>query len=284
MYRSLNTGAIGVRADLEGALTMAKAHGFDAIDFGIGEAQRIAEAQGADALTRKFEAAGVKPGPWGLPVDWRGDDEKFQQGLSELAAAAELGQRLAAQRVTTWVTPGHNERTRQQQYDYLLGRFRPIARILADHGCRLGLEFIGPKTSRTRLAHEFIYTAGDMLAFAHDIGPNVGLLHDCWHWYTSGGTLEELKSLKAEDVVAVHVNDAPAGVERDAQIDNQRLLPMESGVIELPAYLRALQQIGYDGPVTVEPFSARLRELAPEQAVRETAESLGKAWNAAGLG
>lgn len=284
MYRSLNTGAIGVRTDLAGALAMAKAHGFDAVDFGIGEAQRIAEAQGADPLSGTFAAAGVKPGSWGLPVDWRGDDDKFQQGLSDLTAAAALGQRLAATRVTTWVTPGHNERSRQQQYDYLLGRFRPIARILADHGCRLGLEFIGPKTSRTRLAHEFIYTAGDMLTFAHDIGPNVGLLHDCWHWYTSGGTLEELKRLKAEDVVAVHVNDAPAGIERDAQIDNQRLLPMESGVIDLPAYLRALRQIGYDGPVTVEPFSARLRELAPEQAVRETADALGRAWMAAGLG
>ena len=283
MYTSLNTGAIGVKADLAGAVALAKRHGFLAIDVPMGEVLRLADAEGAPAAAALFRDAGLRFGPWGLSVEWRADEEKFQQGLSELPRYAALGRELGATRVNTWVPSGNNDRARQEQYDHLLTRFRPIAAILAAHDCRLGLEFIGPKTQRAKFAHEFIYTACDMLEFAHAVGPNVGLLHDCWHWYTSGGSIAELYSLRAQDIVSVHVNDAPPGIDRDEQLDNQRMLPMESGVIDLPGYLKALQAIGYDGPVTVEPFSARLRQLPPDQAVAETAASLEKAWKAAGL-
>lgn len=283
MYTSLNTGAIGVKTDLAGAMDLAKRHGFAAIDLPIGEALRLEESEGTSAVVARFAAAGLRYGPWGLTVEWRRDEEQWRQGLTELPRYAALAQRLGATRVNTWVTPGQNERTLEEQAAHLRRRFQPIAAILAEHGCRLGLEFIGPKTSRSRFPHEFYYTAGDMLEFARSIGPNVGLLHDCWHWYTSGGTLDELRSLRGTDIVSVHVNDAPPGIAVEDQIDNQRMMPMESGVIDLPGYLQALQAIGYDGPVTVEPFSARVRQLAPEDAVAETAASLANAWQAAGL-
>ena len=284
MDKSLNTGAIGVRTDLAGALNLAQAHGFDAIDLPMGELLRLADAEGVAAVRERFARAGLRPGPWGLPVEWRKDEATFQQGLAELPRYAALARQLGAERVTTWVPAGQEERTLEQQEEHLLGRFRPVAALLAEHGCRLGLEFIGPKTYRARFAQPFHYTAPAMLAFARRIGPNVGLLHDCWHWYTSGGTLEELRQLQARDIVAVHVNDAPPGIDRDEQVDNRRMLPMESGVIDLPGYLRALQAIGYDGPVSVEPFSERVRQLPPEQAVAETAAALDKAWRVAGLG
>lgn len=283
MFTSLNTGAIGVKVDLAGAIALAKRHSFQAIDVPMGEALRLADAETVAAVAALFRNAGLRFGPWGLPVDWRSDDAKYRQGLDELPRFAALGQQLGATRVNTWVMSGQNDRTRQEQYDHLLQRFRPIAAILADHGCRLGLEFIGPKTLRARFTHEFLYTAGDMLTLAHAIGSNVGLLHDCWHWYTSGGTVEELASLRPADIVSVHVNDAPPGIDRDEQLDNQRMLPMESGVIDLPGYLRTLQAIGYDGPVTVEPFSTRVRQLPADEAVAETAAALQKAWQAAGL-
>ncbi|MCL4541727.1 MAG: sugar phosphate isomerase/epimerase, partial [Chloroflexi bacterium] len=196
---------------------------------------------------------------------------------------ASIAQRLGVTRVTTWVLPGHNERTKQAQWSFLFERFRAIAAILGDYGLRLGLEFIGPKTSRDRFHHAFIYTAPEMLTFAREVGPNVGLLHDSWHWYTSGGTLAEIRGMTNHDIVAVHVNDAPAEIPRDEQIDNVRLLPVESGVIDLPGYLQALKSIRYDGPVTVEPFSARLRTLPPEEAIAQTADALHKAWKAADI-
>ena len=98
--------------------------------------------------------------------------------------------------------------------------------------------------------HEFIWDMKRMLELGQVIGTgNVGLLLDCWHWYTSGGTVPELLALRPEQVVYVHVNDAPAGIDRDAQVDNVRCLPGETGVIDIVGFLQALQTIGYDGPV-----------------------------------
>ncbi len=67
------------------------------------------------------------------------------------------------------------------------------------------------------------------------------------------------------DVVTVHINDAPKHLGPDEQLDNVRALPGETGLLDVTGFLQALQQIGYDGPVTAEPFSQRLSEMTPER-------------------
>jgi predicted xylose isomerase-like sugar epimerase len=54
-------------------------------------------------------------------------------------------------------------------------------------------------------------------------------------------------------------------------------------VIDNVNFLKCLQEIGYDGPVTPEPFSQRVNALPPAEAARVTAEALNKVWTAAGL-
>ena len=115
------------------------------------------------------------------------------------------------------------------------------------------------------------------------VGENVGFLLDSWHWYTAHETAEDVRRLRPEQVVDVHVNDAPAGVEIDDQLDNVRDLPGATGVIDIATFLSALQQIGYDGPVMVEPFSERVRAMEREEAVAATATALGRVWEQAGL-
>jgi sugar phosphate isomerase/epimerase len=111
----------------------------------------------------------------------------------------------------------------------------------------------------------------------------VGLLLDIWHLYTSHGSIDQVRELSAPEVVVVHINDAPAGIEVDEQLDNVRALPGETGVLDIAGFLQALEEIGYDGPVTVEPFSKRVREMATEDAVAATAESVQKVWPRSGV-
>jgi sugar phosphate isomerase/epimerase len=103
---------------------------------------------------------------------------------------------------------------------------------------------------------------------------NAGLLLDAWHWYTSHGTVADLEALRAEQVVFVHVNDAPAGMAVDEQKDSVRAMPCETGVIDIAGFMKSLATIRYDGPVQVEPFSERIRALPAEEAARLTAETL----------
>ena len=125
------------------------------------------------------------------------------------------------------------------------------------------------------------------MRLAGDIGTgNVGLLLDAWHLYTSGGTLDDLDKITADDIVTVHVNDAPAGIPRDELIDVVRCLPMETGVIDLPGFMGKLAQLGYAGPVTTEPFNQRINELAaqdPEAAARQVSQAMDRLWQVAAL-
>lgn len=280
MYWNLSAANLGIATDLAGAITLAKRHGFDGVDLPMQEVATLGPARVKDMLAE----AGLRPGSWGPPVDWRGAQDVYNAHLDALPALASIAQELGATRAATWVPPASRERPFEENVAFHVRRFRPIAEILRDHGCRLGLEFIGPKTSRPAGVYEFVYTAAGMLDLCAAIGTgNLGLLLDCWHWYTSGGTREDLARLNDADVVVAHVNDAPAGIAIEAQIDNQRTLPGETGVIDIADFLQELERMGYGGPVTVEPFSDRVRAMPPDEAAAATAESLRKVWAQAGI-
>ena len=287
MFKNLSPGAIGIRGySLAESIELAAKTGFAGIDFSIREAAELADEKGVAQVRKLFSDAGVLPGQWGLPVAWTKDDQ-WESELEELPKLAQLGQELGCTRTATWVTPGSNERSYAANLKSHADRFRPIAEVLLGFGCRLGLEFIGPKTSRDRFKHPFVYTLDEMMGLADDVGAgNVGLLLDAWHLYTSGGTPDDLDTIEQADIVTVHVNDAPVGVALEDHIDNVRRLPMETGVIDLPGFMGKLVKLGYDGPVTPEPFSERTNALAAEDplaAARLVAEHMDRLWKASGL-
>lgn len=279
MYKNLNLGAIGVKATLAESIAYARRHGFLGIDFSITEAVSLSETIGVEGVRNLFEEAGVFPGSWGFPVNYRQDEATWRDGLMLLPQQAEFALELGCTRTATWILPASDERNFYDNFTFHVDRLRPAAQILADYGCRFGLEFIGPKTLRTPRKYNFVHTMDGMLALCAAMGTgNVGLLLDVWHLYTSHGTLDDARKLTRDDVVTVHVNDAPLGIDIDEQIDNVRALPGETGVIDIKGFLEVLQAIGYDGPVTAEPFSQRVRELKPEAAVQETATAMNKIW------
>lgn len=287
MYSSLMTGAIGIKGfSLEESSALAADTGFEAVWFDIREAKSIADEHGVDHVRDLFASRGIRPGGWGAPVRWQ-DDAQRDDDLAALPALAELGVALGNPFTTTGIMPGNDERPFDEQYAWILERLRPFAETLKASGVRLGIEFIAPKTLRSRFKHEFIYSMPEMLKLGRDVGTgNVGVLFDVWHHYTAHGTVADLDNVTADDIVVVHVNDAPAGIEIDEQVDSARMLPMETGVIEAPAMLRKLDAMGFDGPVIAEPFSARINALAaadPVAAASETAASIRKLFAAAGV-
>lgn len=284
MFTNLNTGVIGVRATLPETIEYAKRYGFAGVDFSIEEAAQLAAKNSVQYVSDLFAEAEIHPGSWGFPVEYRKDEVTWKEGIRRLPALAKLASELGCLRTATWVLPGYDDRDYGEQFKLLLGRLRPAAEILDDYGCRIGLEFIGPRTLRSPKKYTFIHTMDGMLAFAAAVGTgNAGLLLDIFHLYTSHGQTADVLELSNDDVVTVHINDAPKHLGPDEQLDNVRALPGETGLLDVTGFLQALQQIGYDGPVTAEPFSQRLSEMAPEEAVRETAEAVLSVWRAAGL-
>ena len=280
MYKTLSPGAIGIRGlSLSEGIELAAATGFGGLDFSIEQAAEL----GAAAAQKRFEDAGIKYGAWGLPVRWQADD--WRDDLAELPRYAALAAEMGARRTATWCPPSSDAREFDANFAWHLERFGAIAEVLNEHGIRFGIEFIGPQSLRPPERHAFIYTMEGMLELAAQIGTgNVGLLLDAWHLYTSGGALGDMDKLGNADIVNVHVNDAPDGLSMAEYIDNDRRLPCETGVIDLAGFMGKLAALGYDGPVTPEPFSARVNAIEdPLEAATVTAASMDELWQAAGF-
>ncbi len=221
---------------------------------------------------------------WSLPVEPSDDAPSwFAAALEALSGAAALAQALGAPWCATVIRPFSDERDYAANLEFHIQRLRPVAKVLAAHGCRLGLEFIGPKTLRAGHAYSFIATIEGALDLAARIGTgNVGLLVDAYHWYTSLScrSWRRSVSLRARPTLShVHVNDAVAVDARSmSNSDLERELPGATGLIDLVGSMQAVAGTGFDGPVAVEPFSAAVLAQEPAERIRLAGESLAKIW------
>ncbi|NQT20139.1 MAG: sugar phosphate isomerase/epimerase [Planctomycetes bacterium] len=273
MYRALSAGAVGVSLPVEECVKLAKQFGFAGIYLDARWVAGIGPGPAAEVLD------GLRPACFGLPLDYRADTAQFTEDVLEFAELAEGMAALGCTRCSTWVPSWHDEMDFDENFQFHRRRMQWIANTLAEYNISLGLEFIGPKTSRDGHKYEFVHTMPEMLRLCREVGPpNLGVLLDSWHWYTSGGTIEELRKLKPQQVVDVHINDAPAGIPVDEQQDHIRAMPGATGVIDLKGFLGTLKSIGYKGPVMAEPFCKDMKELPPEEAVAATAAAFDAVW------
>ena len=267
MYRALSPGAIGVRVDsLEAAIEAALEGSFQGVEINVAEAAARIRDHGFESVSSLFTSNNVLPAGFGLPFNWRGNEAEWKDGLASLPAMAQAAVSLGCVRCTTYILPGSDERSHDDNMQYHAERLTPVAEILQNEGCMFGIEYIGTKSLRERFVHPFHFTAKGMLQLTAAIGHGTGLLVDCWHWYTARETVDDLLTLTRDQVVYVHVNDAPAGVSRDELQDGERELPSATGVIPIASFMNALRTIGYDGPVVPEPFSAELKQLSTSKA------------------
>ena len=279
MFTSLAPGAIGVKvASLEAGLDLAARHGFGGYHFGIGEAADL----GAQRVRDLAAAKDVRLSAFGFPVNFRGAEADFEKDLAALPHLAQAAAALDVRRCATWITPASDELSYADNFALHARRLKAAAAVLAEHGVRLGLEYVGPDHSRKGKKHEFIHTMDQMAQLCAAVGDNCGYLLDAWHWYTARETAAHLTRLAAEQVVDVHVNDAPERPVAE-QVDNQRTLPGETGVIDIATFLGSLRRIGYDGPVMAEPFSQRVRDMAADEACAATRAALDRVFDRAGL-
>lgn len=284
MFRNLSPYAIGVHKPLNENIKLAKLGFFQGVEVDINEVLKLAEEKSVDYVRRLFRDEEVKPGGWGLPFEWRGDRDTYEKGLAKLSRLASVASEVECTRVFTWILPFSDDKPFKENFNWHVSRLKPIAEVLSKADCSLGLEFVGTETLRVNRKYSFIYDLNGILELCQALElENVGVLLDSWHWYTSRGTLEDILKLKGEDVVYVHVNDAPANVPMDKLLDNVRCLPGETGVIDLIGFLSTLKSIGYNGPVTPEPFSDKVNRMPPRDAVKLTGDYLMKVWRKAGL-
>jgi sugar phosphate isomerase/epimerase len=273
----LSPGSIGVNANQDQAIELAARFGFEAVEPYPQHLAGLSPMQMDDLLAR-LKATHLVWGAAGLPVEFRRDDAAFRDSLAKLAAPAAAMQRAGVTRVGTWLSPSSGTLTYVQNFQQHASRLREVARVLADHGQQLGLEYVGTFTARAGAKFPFVHCQAETRELIAEIGTgNVGLILDSWHWWQAGDTEADLLALTPADIVSVDLNDAPAGVSKRDQQDGKRELPAATGVIEVAPFLGALNRLGYVGPVRAEPFNKALNDLDNEAACAATIAALHKA-------
>ena len=144
---------------------------------------------------------------------------------------------------------------------------RAAADVLDDVGVRIAFEF-------TAYGHR--RSLRDAIELCGAVGwERCGLLVDSWHVFRGGEPLMLLRSLDADQIALVHVNDAapPSGLDPLFEGRFRRALP-GAGTFPLGAFAEALAATGYRGTVSVEVLSTELRRLPPHIGARQLLQSL----------
>ena len=288
MYPNLNSRALGLDLPAKETLERASEAGFEGVDLMV----RDIVEDGGDLreLRARMDDLGLRGGAWPLPVAWRADGERFAHDLGRLPRLAEAAAVLGLTRTGTWVMPETPERPESEtaRADHLaaigglhLQRLGAIARVLAEHGCRLGLEVIGVASFRTGRGWPFVTRLAELdrwLGTLWDEAPNLGILLDGFHLFAAGETIEAGLMWGVDRVFGVHLADLPAEAtpDRGSIRDDDRGLPGENGAIDSQSLLQRLAEEGYDGPVTVEPLGGcrSLAGLTAESAICKAASAL----------
>lgn len=258
MYLALNAVPIKGKLTWPEFAELASHTGFKGVDLMLEPAM----AEGVAGTRKRLAGLKLRASFANLPVEFRKDDQAFQASLSKLEPAANFCRDIGCPRMMTYILSSTDTPKDELRATYKK-RFTVCAEILARANCRLGLEFLGPLHIRKAAKYEFIWKMNEMLEFAKECGPNVGLTLDAWHWYHAGGTTGDIIAAGRSRIVVVHFDDSPQ-LPPDQIRDNERLLPGE-GVIDLTGFLHALRKIGYQDSLSVEVFGRGLKEKPPEQ-------------------
>jgi sugar phosphate isomerase/epimerase len=183
------------------------------------------------------------------------------------AAARQFADLAAATGASVCIAAVYSPKPRAQILDDL----RRSADLLAESGARLALEFT---------SYGGLLSLEDAVDVCDTAGwERCGVLVDSLHFFRTGAPWEALRSLDAEQIPLVHLDDVPEHGATDVVLESRfGRVPPGSGVLPLAEFRSVLAGVGYGGVVSAEVLSTRLRALPPEQGARELVDALRRAW------
>ncbi len=284
MFKNLNSSALGVSGHQSEIIELALTYGFRGIDVSVEELAARVKLHGMKYARRLIESARMRLGTFQLPLEWDVDDEPFRKDLEKLPQYAQVAAEIGCKRCVCTIQPAGDKRPYHENFEFHRRRFAEVCQALEGAGVRLGVGFRAAESLRKGKAFQFIHDLDALLLLLNMVGsPNVGVLVDVWDLHVSGASLEAVRSLSAQQIVAVQLADIPADKAPAELTEQHRLLPGASGQIDGAAVLTMLAELGYDGPVTPKADRKSFESARRDRIVRQAGEAIDKVWRAAGL-
>jgi len=276
MYASLMPDLIAIQAEPPEAIGIARDAGFAGLDIRFNKHLKAVQDFGVASFGKAMKDAGLRPGYSSLTAQKIGvSDEEWKAEMAELPERAAVARELGYERATSVVLPFSESLDWEANTAFHVGRIREACDVLADFGIAFGVEYVSPATRRKGQKHEFVHTLEQALELLKHVDrPNAGLMLDCFHWACAGETEAQLAALDPKLIVAVHMNDLVPDRAMEEQTVMERLLPGESGLVDMGGFLRGLRDCGYTGPLSAEPTNPIWKETPAEEAAKRTADSI----------
>ena len=100
---------------------------------------------------------------------------------------------------------------------------------------------------------------------------------DTFHFYAGGSSIGAIRDVAPEKIFILHMNDAEKLPKSELQ-DAHRLFPGE-GVIPLAEIVSGLEDIHYEGPVSLEMFRPAYWALPPEEVAKKGIAAIRKSFH-----
>lgn len=284
MFKNLSPAALGWSGSQSEMIELALTYGFQGMDLDILEVAGRAKVHGLPYAKRLLASAKLRPACFALPLDIAADESLFKKKLEKLPEYAQLAAEMDCKRCVVTINPASETRPYHENFEFHRQRLSAVAQVLESAGIVLGVGYRSAESLRKGQAFQFIHDLDSLtLLLSMLAASNAGLILDTWELAAGGVSLDAVRKLKVSQIAAVQVANMPAGVATADLTDAHRLLPGTEGTIDIPAFLVALAEMGYAGPITPAPGRDVLKSPRRDLAAKELGESLTKVWKAAGL-
>ena len=258
----LNTSTImGQKLAAPAQFELAAKAGYAAVEPWLRDLDAVKAGGGSLAdLGKRIKDLGlVVPSAIGF-AEWAVDDDaRRAKGLEQMkrdmeTVAAIGGVRIAAPPV------GATDRT-DLDLRKVADRYRAILEVGDAIGVVPQVELWGFSKSLSRLS-EAAFVA---IEANH---PSACILADVYHLYRGGSGFAGITLLGSRSMKVLHMNDYPAAPPRAEITDAQRVYPGD-GVAPIPAILRDLRAIGFEGYLSLELFNQEYWKEDAESVARK---------------
>lgn len=224
--------------------------GFDLIEICIEDPATI----DADRIEARLDQVGIKAlvcGAFGPNRDMSAEDATIRADATRyLRTCIDLAARLGSETVAGPMYAGvgntamREPAARRAQWDRAVEGLRPLADYASTKGVKLAFEPLN------RFETDLVNTVDQGLRLIADIGrPNVGFLLDTFHMNIEEKSIPDAIRRAGRHILEFHACSSDRGTPGEDH------LPW-------PAIAAALAESGYDGPVVIEAFTPKIKEIA----------------------
>jgi sugar phosphate isomerase/epimerase len=283
MFRNLSIVGLPLSGRPSELIEMALSFGFDSMDLDLIDFQQQAKVYGVEHARRLMVSARLKVGVFKLPVDLGGDEESFAKDLEALADRLDLAVEAEAARAVATVEPASDEHSFKDNFERYRTRLQAVGDLLEPRGIMLGLAVNPDPAARVEKTHAFLHTLEGLLGLVAVSHPQVGVVADPFAMHAAGEPLSMIREIPEGKIVELRLSDAPADVPPGELTIAQRLLPGETGTIDIVAVLKDAEAAKFDGCVTPWAARATITGRGRERIVRLAGDRLIRAWKDTGL-